>query len=422
MNIILKTYYVHLSFYDFLDFALKNDNKRDSVIVTAARTPVGNFAGALKDVPPEDLAAIVMREVIKRGGIEPSDVNDVIFGNNQAFSGNPARLASLTAGIPIEISAVTIDRACLSGLNAITMAGQAIRSGDADIIVAGGTESMTRRPYVLEKPSSPFQRTPPKFLAFQLAPEAIGSPPMGITAENIAEKYEIKRDEMDEFAVRSHRLATKAWEDGKYDEETVPVSVPQKKGDPVLFSRDEHPRPDTSIEAISKLRPAFLADGKVTAGNSSPLTDGAAAVLVMSRGEAGARRIKPIARIVAHTIVGVDPNIMGIGPAFAIPKLLEITKFSISDMDLVEINEAFASQVLACIKELKSQGIEIDIDKLNVNGGAIAIGHPISSSGCRIVVTMLNELRRRKGRYGLASICGGGGHGMAVIFENEETK
>jgi acetyl-CoA C-acetyltransferase len=398
---------------------MSDNRKRDAVIVSALRTPVGRFAGALKDVPPEELGAVAMRSVIEQAGVAPSDVEDVIFGNNQAFSGNPARLASLIAGIPIEISAVTVDRACLSGLNAVTMAGQAIRCGDADIVVAGGMESMTRRPYVMEKSSVAYQRTPPEFLAFRLAPEEIGSPPMGITAENVADVYKISRDEMDEYGVRSHRLAVAAWEEGRFAEEVVPVSVPKRKGDPVIFSRDENPRADTSIEALIKLRPAFKKEGLVTAGNSSPVTDGAAAVLVMSREEAEKRGLTPMAKICAHTIVGVDPNIMGIGPAFAIPKLLSTTGFSISDFALVEINEAFASQVLACIVEMKSQGVDLDIDRLNVNGGAIAIGHPISSSGCRIVVTMLHELIRRKERYGLASICGGGGHGMAAVFENE---
>lgn len=393
--------------------------KRDAVIVSALRTPVGRFAGALKDVPPEELGAVVMRGVIERAGVDPADVDDVIFGNNQAFSGNPARLASLLSGIPMETSAVTIDRACLSGLNAVIMAGQAIRCNDADIVVAGGMESMTRRPYVMEKPSVAYQRTPPEFLTFRLAPEEIGSPPMGITAENVADVYTISRSDMDEFSVRSHHRAVAAWEEGRFAGEVVPVSIPQRKGGPVLFSRDENPRADTSLEAVSKLTPAFKKDGVVTAGNSSPVTDGAAAVLVMSREEAEKRGLTPMARVCAHTIVGVDPNVMGIGPAFAIPKLLKTTGFSISDFGLVEINEAFASQVLACIVEMKSQGVELNIDRLNVNGGAIAIGHPISSSGCRIVVTMLHELIRRKERYGLASICGGGGHGMAAIFENE---
>ncbi len=389
---------------------------RDAVIVSAVRTPLANERGSLKDIPPEDLAALVMGEALRLAGVDLKEVEDVIFGQSQGLGRNISRLSLLMAGLPVSVPGITVDRRCTSGLDSINFAAQAIQVGSGDVFVAGGVESMTRQPYHLEKPSQAFQRTPPAFVRGALAPPGIGDPPMGITAENIAEKYGIGREEQDKFGLRSNQLAVKAIDEGRYRDEIVPVTVPQKKGEPIIFDTDEHPRRDTSLEKMAKLRPAFKKGGTVTAGTSSGISDGAAAVVLMSEEKAKEAGCEPMARIVSWGIAGVDPNIMGISPVYAVRKALERADLKLDDIDLIELNEAFAAQSLAVIKELKIDDYE---ERLNVNGGAIALGHPIACSGCRLVVTLVHEMKRRKARYGLATLCGGGGNGAAMIVERE---
>nr|BBH94555.1 acetyl-CoA acetyltransferase [Thermogemmatispora argillosa] len=394
----------------------------EAVIVSAVRTPIGRYAGALKDVRPDDMAALVIAEAVRRAGIEPGSVEDVILGcANQAGEDNRnvARMALLLAGLPIHVAGQTVNRLCGSGLQAINSAAQAIQVGAGDTFVAGGVESMTRAPFVLGKAESAFSRNATlydttlgwRFINPKLA--AMHYPySMGETAENVAERYGISREEQDRYALRSHQRAVAAQQDGRFAEEIVPVPVPQKKGEPVLVSQDEHPRPDTSLEKLAALKPAFREGGTVTAGNSAGINDGAAALVMMSERQARALGVRPRARIVATAVAGVDPAYMGLGPIPATRKALQRAGLSIHDLDLIELNEAFAAQVLQCVREL-----EIDEEKLNVNGGAIALGHPLGCSGARIMVTLLHELERRGGRYGLATMCIGVGQGIATIIE-----
>ncbi|MBX5449792.1 3-oxoadipyl-CoA thiolase [Thermogemmatispora sp.] len=394
----------------------------EAVIVSAVRTPIGRYAGALKDVRPDDMAALVIAEAVRRAGIEPGSVEDVILGcANQAGEDNRnvARMALLLAGLPIHVAGQTVNRLCGSGLQAINSAAQAIQVGAGDTFVAGGVESMTRAPFVLGKAESAFSRTATlydttlgwRFINPKLA--ALHYPySMGETAENVAERYGISREEQDRYALRSHQRAVAAQQDGRFAEEIVPVPVPQNKGDPVLVSKDEHPRPDTSLEKLAALKPAFREGGTVTAGNSAGINDGAAALVMMSESRARSLGLRPRARIVATAVAGVDPAYMGLGPIPATRKALQRAGLSIHDLDLIELNEAFAAQVLQCVREL-----EIDEEKLNVNGGAIALGHPLGCSGARIMVTLLHELERRGGRYGLATMCIGVGQGIATIIE-----
>ncbi|GER82569.1 acetyl-CoA acetyltransferase [Thermogemmatispora aurantia] len=394
----------------------------EAVIVSAVRTPIGRYAGALKDVRPDDLAALVITEAVRRAGIEPGSVEDVILGcANQAGEDNRnvARMALLLAGLPIHVAGQTVNRLCGSGLQAINSAAQAIQVGAGDTFVAGGVESMTRAPFVLGKAESAFSRSATlydttlgwRFINPRLA--AMHYPySMGETAENVAERYGISREEQDRYALRSHQRAVAAQQDGRFAEEIVPVPIPQKKGEPGLVSKDEHPRPDTSLEKLAALKPAFREGGTVTAGNSAGLNDGAAALVMMSESRARALGLRPRARIVATAVAGVDPAYMGLGPIPATRKALQRAGLSINDLDLIELNEAFAAQVLQCVREL-----EIDEEKLNVNGGAIALGHPLGCSGARIMVTLLHELERRGGRYGLATMCIGVGQGIATIIE-----
>ncbi|RAQ96269.1 3-oxoadipyl-CoA thiolase [Thermogemmatispora tikiterensis] len=394
----------------------------EAVIVSAVRTPIGRYAGALKDVRPDDLAALVITEAVRRAGIEPGSVEDVILGcANQAGEDNRnvARMALLLAGLPIHVAGQTVNRLCGSGLQAINSAAQAIQVGAGDTFVAGGVESMTRAPFVLGKAESAFSRSATlydttlgwRFINPRLA--AMHYPySMGETAENVAERYGISREEQDRYALRSHQRAVAAQQDGRFAEEIVPVPIPQKKGEPGLVSKDEHPRPDTSLEKLAALKPAFREGGTVTAGNSAGINDGAAALVMMSESRARALGLRPRARIVATAVAGVDPAYMGLGPIPATRKALQRAGLSIHDLDLIELNEAFAAQVLQCVREL-----EIDEEKLNVNGGAIALGHPLGCSGARIMVTLLHELERRGGRYGLATMCIGVGQGIATIIE-----
>ena len=399
---------------------------RDPWIVGAVRTPVGRYAGALAAVRPDDLAAAVIRAVVERTGIDPALVEDVIIGcANQAGEDNRnvARMALLLAGLPVEVGGLTVNRLCGSGLQAVNTAAHAIMVGDGDVFVAGGVESMSRAPYVMGKPEAAFERGPHelqdttlgwRFLNPRLA--ALHHPfSMGETGENVAERWEIDRESQDAFALRSHRNAVAAIEAGRFDEQIVPIEIPQKKGEPLVVARDEHPRPDTSMEALGRLRPAFRQGGTVTAGNSSGINDGAAATLLVEAARARELGLRPLARVVATAVAGVDPAVMGIGPVPASRKALERAGLTADDLDLVEINEAFASQSIYCVNELG-----LDPERVNVNGGAIALGHPLGMSGARLITMLVHELRLRGGRYGLATMCIGVGQGIATIVERIE--
>ncbi len=399
---------------------------REAWIVEAVRTPVGRYGGALAMVRPDDLAAIAIRAVLDRSGIDSALIEDVILGcANQAGEDNRnvARMSALLAGLPVEVAGQTVNRLCGSGLQAINSAAHAIAVDDGDVFVAGGVESMTRAPYVMAKADAPWDRGAReledttlgwRFLNPKLA--AMHYPySMGETAENVAERYSVTRERQDAFALRSHQRAVAAIEAGLFDDQIVPVEVPQRKGEPVVVSRDEHPRADTSLEALAKLRPAFREGGSVTAGNSSGINDGAAATLVVEADRARELGLRPLARVVSTAVAGVDPAVMGIGPVPATRKALARAGLTAADLDLVELNEAFASQSVVCMDELG-----LDPEKVNVNGGAIALGHPLGASGARLMTMLIHELRRRGGRYGLATMCIGVGQGIATIVERIE--
>ena len=399
---------------------------REAWIIDAVRTPVGRYGGALATVRPDDLAALVIRAIVDRTKIDPGLVEDVILGcANQAGEDNRnvARMALLLAGLPVEVGGLTVNRLCGSGLQAINSAAHAIAADDGDVFIAGSVESMTRAPYAMAKADAPWDRGSRevydttlgwRFVNPKLA-AAYYPYSMGETAENVAERWSVTRQRQDEFALRSHQRAVAAIEGGVFDDQIVPVEVPQRKGDPVLVTRDEHPRADTSIEALSKLRAAFREGGTVTAGNASGVNDGASAVLVAESGKARDLGLRPMARVVATAVAGVDPAIMGIGPVPAARKALVRAGLTAGDLDLVELNEAFASQSVVCIDELG-----LDPEKVNVNGGAIALGHPLGASGGRIMTMLVHELARRGGRYGLATMCIGVGQGIATIVERVE--
>ena len=395
---------------------------RDAVIVEAVRTPVGRYGGALKDVRPDDLAAMVIAEIVKRTKIDPNLVEDVVFGcTNQAGEDNRnvGRMAALLAGLPYSVGGQTINRLCGSGLNAIISAANSIKLGEGDVFIAGGTESMTRAPFVFAKADSPFPRDVKVFdstIGWRFTNPKMTMPyakeGMGDTAENVAQKYGLTRLEQDEFAFNTQKKWGAAHAAGKFNDELVPVVIPQRKGDPIIVSKDEHPRPDTTMESLAKLSPAFKKDGTVTAGNASGINDGAAAVLLMDAETAKRLGYTPLARVVTSAVAGVDPSYMGLGPIPATKKALARAGLSINQIDLVELNEAFAAQSLPCIREL-----EMDPAKVNVNGGAIAIGHPLGSTGARITATLVHEMKRRGSRYGLVTMCIGVGQGIAVIVE-----
>lgn len=390
---------------------------REAVIVSAVRTPIGTFNGGLKDVSATRLGGIAIKAALERAGVEPGQVDEVIMGNvlQAGLGQNPARQAAVQANIPIEVPSFTVNKVCGSGLKAVHLAAQAILLGDADIVVAGGMENMSQSPYLLEKARTGFRMGDQRLVDSMIRDGlwcAFGDCHMGITAENLCEKYGLSREELDAFAVRSQEKAAAALSKGIFKEEIVPVEVPQPKGAPVVVDTDENPRPGTNLESLAKLRPAFKPDGKVTAGNASSINDGAAALVIMSAETAEKRGLKPLAVIRANASAGVDPAIMGIGPVPATRKALQKAGLSLDDLDLVEANEAFAAQSLAVLKEL---GLNPDI--VNVNGGAIALGHPIGASGARVLVTLLHEMRRRDARYGLATLCIGGGQGVATIVE-----
>jgi 3-oxoadipyl-CoA thiolase len=401
----------------------RNRSLRDAWIVSAVRTPVGRYGGALARVRPDDLAAVAISAAVERSGVEPHLLEDVILGcANQAGEDNRnvARMSALLAGLPVEIAGQTVNRLCGSGLQAINSAAHAIMAGDGEAFVAGGVESMTRAPYVMAKPEAAFERGPRevfdttlgwRFTNPRLA-EMHHPYSMGETGENVAEQCSVTREEQDEFALRSQQRAIAAIDAGHFESQIVPVSVPQPKGEPVTVDRDEHPRPDSSAEALARLKPAFRPDGTVTAGNSSGINDGASATVVVDAELARRLGLRPLARIVSSAVAGVDPSVMGLGPIPATRKALQRAGLSVDDLDLIELNEAFASQSIACIRELR-----LDPERVNVNGGAIAIGHPLGMSGARLITMLAHELQRRNGRYGLATMCIGVGQGIATVIE-----
>jgi 3-oxoadipyl-CoA thiolase len=405
------------------------DPARTPVVVDGLRTPFGRYGGALREVRPDDIAAHVIRALLDRTGVEAAAVDDVILGAaNQAGEDNRnvGRMAALLAGMPVEVAGQTVNRLCGSGMQAVIGAAHAIVAGDGDLFVAGGVESMTRAPLVMAKPSAAFPRGEEtlydttlgwRFTNPRLA-EAFYPYSMGETAENVVERCGVSRDEQDAFALESQRRWAAADEAGHFAEEVVPIEVPgARRGETVTFERDEHPRPETTPEQLAALKPAFKRDasGSVTAGNSSGINDGAAAVLVMSHTRAGALGLRPIARLVSSAVAGVDPATMGLGPIPASRKALERAGLDVDQIDLVELNEAFAAQAIPCMRELG-----LDPAKVNVNGGAIAIGHPLGASGARLVATLLHEMRRRGARYGLATMCIGVGQGIASVWQAVE--
>ena len=400
----------------------------EAVIIDAVRTPIGNFRGALAAVRPDDLAAVVLKSIIERTGIDPAILEEVYLGcANQAGEDNRnvARMATLLADFPVEVAAVTFNRLCASGLNAVNHAARAIKVGEGDAFIAGGVESMTRGPFSVPKPEMayPYGNSIMWDTAFgwrypnPKMEEIYGTEAMGNTAENLQEAGFISREDQDAFALRSHQRAVAAMDDGRFAEEIVPVSIPQRKGDPVIFDTDERPRRGTTLEKLAKLRPAFKKDGTVTAGNASGLNDGSSAILLMSAGKADELGLKPMARILSSAAAGVAPRTMGIGPVPATKKALARAGLTLKDIGLIELNEAFAVQSLAVMREL---GMNPEI--VNVNGGAIALGHPLGCSGARILTTLLHEMKRRapnekRPYYGLATLCVGVGQGEATVIE-----
>ncbi len=389
---------------------------QDAVIVSGVRTAIGTYGGGLAEVPAVKLGEVCIKAALDRADLKPDQVNEVIMGNVlQAGQGmNPARQAAIFAGLPVQIPAMTVNKVCGSGLKAVMLAAQSIRLGDAEIVAAGGMENMSRAPYVLEKARFGYRMGDGQLIDEMIRDglwDVFNDYHMGITAENICSDYHLSREELDQFALESQQRAVHAIEAGRFRDEIVSVEVPGKKG-PTIFDTDQQPRPETTAEGLAKLRPAFKKDGEVTAGNSSGLNDGGAAVIVMSRRKAEQLGLKPLATIRSYASAGVDPRIMGIGPVPATRLALQKAGLQLSDIDLIEANEAFAAQSVAVGKELG-----FDRAKLNVNGGAIALGHPIGASGARILVTLLYEMQRRQSHYGLATLCIGGGQGVAMIVE-----
>ncbi|MFC3882810.1 acetyl-CoA C-acetyltransferase [Bacillus songklensis] len=392
-------------------------SQTEVVIVSAVRTAIGSFGGGLQNVSASTLGGVVIKQALEKAGVQASDVDEVIMGNvlQAGLGQNPARQAAISAGLPQEVPALTINKVCGSGLKAVHLATQAILAGDADVIVAGGMENMSQAPYLLKGARNGFKMGDQKIIDSMIQDGlwcAFNDYHMGITAENLCDKYSISREEQDEFAAASQQKAEAAIESGRFKDEIVPVEVPGRKGQVTVFDKDEFPRAGTTAEGLGKLRPAFKKDGSVTAGNASGINDGAAAVVVMSRQKAEELGIKPLVRIRANANAGVDPSIMGIGPVDSVKKALEKAAVSLEDIDLVEANEAFAAQSIAVDREL-----HFNKEKLNVNGGAIALGHPIGASGTRILVTLIHEMLKRESSLGLATLCIGGGQGVATIVE-----
>ncbi|UUY10040.1 acetyl-CoA C-acetyltransferase [Pseudomonas sp. J452] len=390
---------------------------REVVIVAATRTAIGAFQGALSAIPAVELGATVIRSLLAQTGVSAEQIDEVILGQvlTAGAGQNPARQSVIKAGLPHTVPAFTLNKVCGSGLKAVQLGYQAIACGDAEVIIAGGQENMSLAPYVMQQARSGMRMGHGKLLDTMIQDglwDAFNDYHMGITAENLAAKYEISREQQDAFAATSQQRASAAQEAGRFDDEITPVMIPQRKGEPVAFARDEQPRAGTTAESLGKLKPAFQKDGSVTAGNASTLNDGAAAVLLMSAEKAAELKLPVLARIAAAAGSGVDPAIMGIGPVSATRRALSKAGWSVEDLDLVEANEAFAAQALSVAKELGWS-----LDKVNVNGGAIALGHPIGASGCRVLVTLLHEMQRRDAKKGLATLCIGGGQGVALAVE-----
>ena len=393
------------------------DNDFGALILGACRTPIGSFGGALKSVSAAELGAVAIREAMTRAALEPSDVGDVILGCVlQAGAGmNVARQAALKAGVPTSVPCETVNRVCGSGLQAVVHAVEALRVGYVDAIVAGGTESMSNAPYLLDGARWGYRMGNAEVIDSMLHEGltcAISSCHMGLTAEEIASRYGVSRGDQDAFAAESQQRATRAVAEGRFKDEIVAVPVPQRKGDPVLVDTDEYPRAGTTVEKLSALKPAFKKDGSVTAGNASGINDGAAALVVATRGKARRLGARPLARVLSYATAGVDPMVMGMGPVPAVRKALDRARLQPSDIDLFELNEAFAAQSVAVVRELG-----LDATRVNVNGGAIALGHPIGASGARVLTTLLYAMRARNLRYGVASLCIGGGMGIAMVVE-----
>jgi acetyl-CoA C-acetyltransferase len=389
----------------------------DVVILSAARTPVGTFGGSLAAVPVIKLGAVAITEALRRAGIQPDQVDEVIMGLvlSAGVGQGPARQAAIAAGIPVTTPATTVNKVCGSGLKSVALAAQAVVLGDADIVVAGGMESMNGAPYLLAKARTGYRMGNDTLIDSMIEEGlwcAFEDQHMGMWAENIATEFEVSRQDQDEFAAASHQKAARAWDTGVMAEEVVPIELPQRKGPPVVFGKDEHFRPDTTVEKLAALRPAFKPDGTVTAGNASGINDGAAAVVVTSRQKAETLGITPLASIRTYASAGVEPRITGMGPVPATHKALAKAGLELKDIDLIEANEAFASQSLAVGRELGW-----DWERVNVNGGAVALGHPIGCSGARILTTLLYEMQRRQAQRGLATLCIGGGQGMTMIVE-----
>ena len=388
---------------------------REAVIVSMVRTPVGRVGGALSSITAADLGALAIREAVRRAGIDPALIDDVIFGNilNNDWQ-NIARAAALAAGLPMEVPAIKVDRECGSGANAVAFAAMSIQSGFYDVVVAGGVESDSTRPWIMAKPKKAFQvPCPEMFYDPPSVTDAIGECPMVDTAQNVGEKFHMTRQECDGFALRSHELADAAWNRGFYDESVMEVSVPQRKGAPIRIKRDETIRPETTMESIGRLTPVAYRGDLVTAGNSSPLCDGAAALVLMDKALADRLGLKPLGKITGYAVAGVHPHFMGMGPMAATPKLLKKAGKTLRDIDIIEINEAFAAQAVPCCRELG-----FDMAKVNVNGGAIALGHPMGGTGAILTIKVLDELRDRGEKTGLVTMCIGGGQGIAMLVEN----
>lgn len=391
---------------------------KEVVIVSAVRTAIGAFGKSLKDVPAIDLGAVVINEAIKRAGIKSEQVQEVVFGNvlQAGLGQNPARQAAVKAGLPFEVPAFTVNKVCGSGLRSVSLAAQIIKAGDADIIVAGGMENMSRSPYLVQNSRWGYKMGNREFVDEMIQDglwDAFNQYHMGVTAENVAEKWGITREEQDEFSLLSQQKAETAIKNGEFKEEIVPVTIKTKKGE-VIFDTDEFPRFGNTIEALGKLKPIFKKDGTVTAGNASGLNDGAAALVIMSSEKAKELNIKPLAKIISYGSAGVDPSIMGYGAFSGAKVALDKINLKSTDLDLIEANEAYASQSLVISKDL-----QLDVNKVNVNGGAISLGHPIGASGARILVTLLHAMKKRHAKKGLATLCIGGGMGTAIVIERE---
>lgn len=393
---------------------------REIYILGACRTAVGSYGGGLKDIPAVKLGAEVIREALKRANVSPEQVEEVLFGNvlQAGLGQNPARQAAIYAGLPVEVPAMTINKVCGSGLRAVSLAAQLIKLGDADCIVAGGMESMSQAPYILRGlrwGARMGDTGAVDEMVYDGLTDVFNQYHMGITAENVAEEYNITRAEQDEFSYNSQIKAGRALERGRFSDEIIPYAVPQRKGEPVIFNKDEFPRPDTTVEKLARLKPAFKKDGTVTAGNASGINDGAAAVIVASKEFVEKHGLKPMAKILSYGSRGVEPRVMGVGPIEATKLAIQKSGLSVNDLGLIEANEAFAAQSIAVVRELN-----LPMERVNVNGGAIAIGHPVGASGARILVSLLHEMSKRDEKYGLATLCIGGGMGTALIVERDE--